>query len=229
MKRSSKLRFVAAGVVLAWTAVAAPPIAAAERDVRVINTAAEPVPVAVQGTATVTGGVQVTNDAANPVPTVALGTTQVSGNVNVQNSSVNPLHVVAPAPAAEEFFARNGLLTLANGETVATAEFDVPPGKRLIVRTVSAYSQAAAFTYDGIDLAHFFGGNPHSESSPDIYLPLHQNSPGSRTWSGTAAVTFAEDDKMTIRARRVADDPLGNVSLYWAVMGTLVDAPSPTR
>ena len=64
-------KVVVAGAAL--TILCSPALAAAveNKDVRVINTTAEPVPVAVQGTATVSGAVQITN-----TPTVGLDPSQ---------------------------------------------------------------------------------------------------------------------------------------------------------
>jgi hypothetical protein len=58
-----------------------------KQDVRVVNTAAEAVPVAIQGTATVTGGVQVTN-----TPTVGLDPAR--NGVQIVNPATAPVRVV---------------------------------------------------------------------------------------------------------------------------------------
>ena len=63
-------KVVVAGAALAILCLPALAAAAENKDVRVVNTTAEPVPVAVQGTATVSGTVQITN-----TPTVAVAGT----------------------------------------------------------------------------------------------------------------------------------------------------------
>lgn len=80
--------------------------------------------------------VQVVNTPADPVPTAAQGTTLVGGNVAVTNDFTNPIGVRdADNPAKQPFQVQvNGSFT---GDTV-NLFFTVPPGKQLVIEQVTA-------------------------------------------------------------------------------------------
>ena len=125
MERSlTRLALAAAALTTAvWPAWAA--AAENKQDVRVVNTAAEPVPVAVQGTATVTGGVEVTN-----TPLVTVDTT-------------TPL-AVRDVDRARQPFQQTGFVTFNPDATNAFADIDVPHGKRLVVEYVDGKAELPA-------------------------------------------------------------------------------------
>src|SRR5207253_6881797 len=64
---------------------------AASGQVVVANTSAHPLPVAPQGTTSITGSVGINNTGANPVPVAVQGET--TGSVRVTNTGDNPLPV----------------------------------------------------------------------------------------------------------------------------------------
>jgi hypothetical protein len=133
--RSGRLAAAAAGAAVAALLVAVPLQAAPppKDDVRVINTTAEPVPVAVQGTPPVT----VANSAAQAVPT---------------------RNVDDPARTAVQ---RTALLIVAAGTKFgSTPMYTVPAGKRLVIETGSVQSMLhAGVTNAMVNIRTFLGGN----------------------------------------------------------------------
>ena len=111
----------------------APPITA----VQVINTPADPVPTAAQGTTLVGGSVGVTNTANNPVPTAAQGTTIVGGNVAVTNDLTNPVVVRDADNPAKQAFQYDAIAPIAAGSDAVSFLFGVPIGQRLVVQYVT--------------------------------------------------------------------------------------------
>src|SRR5688572_4201762 len=111
----------------------APPITA----VQVINTPAEPVPTAAQGTTLVGGNVAVTNTANNPVPTVAQGTTLVGGNVAVTNNLTNPAVVRDADNPARQAFQFDEIAAIPAGSDAVNFFFSVPIGQRLVIQHVT--------------------------------------------------------------------------------------------
>ena len=92
-----------------------------DKDVRVINTTAEPVPTAAQGTTTISGNVAVTN-----TPTVNLGGGSIS--INNFNDGQQPFQAAA-----------NGTQNGTNVSTISVA--NVPAGKRLVIEFISVSAQ----------------------------------------------------------------------------------------
>jgi hypothetical protein len=112
----------------------APPISA----VQVVNTPADPVPTAAQGTTLVGGNVAVTNTANNPVPTAAQGTTLVGGNVAVTNDLTNPVVVRDADQPAKQAFQADEIAPIAAGSDAVAFFFSVPIGHRLVIQHVTA-------------------------------------------------------------------------------------------
>ena len=92
-----------------------------DKDVRVINSTAEPVPTAAQGTTTISGNVAVTN-----TPTVNIGGGSIS--VNNFNDGRQPFQAAA-----------NGTQNGTNVSTLGVA--NVPAGKRLVIEFISVSAQ----------------------------------------------------------------------------------------
>src|SRR5207253_626289 len=110
---------VAAGLAaIALTPAAAAPPAASDKDVRVVNTPAEPVPVAVQGTPTV--------------------------GISASANTVRIAPPAAPLPVQEsEFAGRQPVQVFKHveplGFDLTQPIYTVPAGKRLVIEDVSAY------------------------------------------------------------------------------------------
>ena len=104
-----------------------------DKDVRVINTTAEPVPTAAQGTTTISGNVAVTN-----TPTVNLAP-GASISVSNFNDGQQPFQAAA-----------NGTQNGTNVSTINVA--NVPAGKRLVIEFISVSAQVPPGQH--LELAH---------------------------------------------------------------------------
>jgi hypothetical protein len=121
---------------------------AADKDVVVVNTPAQPVPTTVQGT----------------VQTNVQGTVQTAVQGTVQTSIVGTVSVQDVDHPARQPFADIKAISFDDGEAQDFTEFDpVPAGKRLVIETVTLRAQAAAgqiwdvtmfVTTNGITIAH---------------------------------------------------------------------------
>ena len=120
-----------AAIVLAG----APAFAAENKDVRVVNTPAEAIPVSATGTVALAPGTQV--GVAGPVALTP--DTQVSltpeTQVGVANTAANPLHVVASA-AQPDVFVRSEEIPLEADQTIGFGFITVPSDKRLVIEQV---------------------------------------------------------------------------------------------
>ena len=133
---------VACAAALAVIVLAgAPAFAVENKDVRVVNTPAEAIPVNATGTVALAQGTQV--GVAGPVSLTP--DTQVSltpgTQVGVANTAANPLHVVAAAAVPDVFVRRVGIQILEDAG-VGQALIEVPEGKRLVIEQVAAMMTA---------------------------------------------------------------------------------------
>ncbi|MDX6594254.1 MAG: hypothetical protein QOJ13_3450 [Gaiellales bacterium] len=78
----------------------------------------------------------VTNTAANPVPVAPQGTTQVAGTVNVANQPEPPAPEPKPRPIQKRF---EGTISDENHGAFATVAYNVPAGKILTVEYGQLY------------------------------------------------------------------------------------------
>ena len=130
----------------------------AGRDVRVINTPTEPVPVTLNGTGTVKGDVNVLNTPDVKVvnsPTVKVDTTQ-------------PLRVVdAAAVAREPFQTSVELRPNFAGDRHGITTFHIPTGKRMVIEHISAWlnRRGGVFIDDGLGEAL---------EGPTLSLPIRE-------------------------------------------------------
>jgi hypothetical protein len=136
-----------------------------KNDVRVVNTPAESVPVAVQGTASVAGTVEVTN-----VPTVRFDTNQVV-----------PVRLLETAPS-ETFFVEAGL-----GAAGSRRLLTVPEGRIAVIEHVSARVSSPVGTVPEVQITTLVADSAGSVSYPGIhFLQLHyggtQNYFSSEAW-----------------------------------------------
>jgi hypothetical protein len=81
--------------------------------------------------------VQVVNTPADPVPTAAQGTTLVGGNVAVTNDLTNPVGVRDADNPAKQPFQEQGSAAFVNSDIV-NLFFTVPAGKQLVIEQVTA-------------------------------------------------------------------------------------------
>jgi len=105
-----------------------------EKDVRVVNTAAERIPVSATGTVGLEAGTQV---GVSGEVSLAPGT-----RVDVSNTPDNPMHVVA-TPEAREPYQRTANLDWVEGAPNAFAGIEVPEGKRFVIEFIGANVESA--------------------------------------------------------------------------------------
>ena len=108
--------------------------------------------------------VVVVNTPAQPVPTTVQGTVQTAVQGTVQTSIVGTVSVKDVDDPARHPFADIKVISFDDGEAQDDTEFDpVPAGKRLVIETVTLRSQAAAgqiwdvimfVTTNGAPIAH---------------------------------------------------------------------------
>ena len=126
------------------------------KEVKIINTAAEPVPVAVQGISAVSGGVQVTNAASAAIPVVL----QPSDLTHLGRRASDSVTLFASS--LDDYFGR-----ALPGGTRETS-WQVPAGKVLIVTDV-VYHGAVSGTPANISLnVEIFNPNGSIESRPFV-------------------------------------------------------------
>lgn len=170
--------------------------------------------------------VQVMNTTANPVPVSVQGSLSVSGNVSVTNSV---LHVDALNDILNEpyFVSRSG--AFGASETFVEKVFDIPDGKRLIIETITV---RAALDAPGVAFVQFGYVNAQSvQESGELSMQAQGTIPGtfvSSFWlAGTHPVKFRVDavvgktDELHFFLRRSAVGGTWNV----LVAGYLVPLP----
>jgi hypothetical protein len=88
-----------------------------KQDVRVINTPTEAVPVALQGTATVTGGVQILNPPTAPVPVTGRFLAAVPASAFSKGAWAWPTVISGPDPVGTRYAITS--VTVTNGDSTA--------------------------------------------------------------------------------------------------------------
>jgi hypothetical protein len=203
MERSlGQLALAAAGALT----ILCPAAWAADKDVRVVNTAAEAVPVTVQGAATVTGGVQVTNTTSNPVPVV--------GQVDVRP----PL----PQPLGGTVF---GTLTSAGGYYLENWTYTVPAGKQAVITYVGIKVRVPIGSNVQLEYKYLPAGGSSVDETTVTMNPKKIESivfGGYEDWSDTQFPQIYLSAGTTLRGTAYADAS-GSGQLYFS--GYLVDAP----
>jgi hypothetical protein len=117
--------------------------ATAKQDVRVVNTTAEAVPVAVQGTTTVSGGVEVTN-----TPSVQIVNPETAPVPVRVNSALTHVGVLASDVVTLRFIAGLLAITEIRSDGSTSTFTTVPAGKALVITDVdcSAIGDAGDIT-----------------------------------------------------------------------------------
>ena len=180
--------------------------AAADKDVRVINTTADAVPVAVQGTATVTGGVTIGNAASHPVPVV--------GEVTVRS----PL----PQPLGMTVF---GTLTSAGGYYLENWTYTVPAGKQAVITYVGIKVRVPIGSNVQLEYKYLPTGGSTLDETTVTMNPKKVDSivfVGYEDWWDTQFPQIYLSAGTTLRGTAYADAS-GSGQLY--LSGYLVDAP----
>ena len=206
---------VSALAVLAVVLLLANPLviqaAPTDKDVRVINTTAEPVPTAAQGTTTIAGNVSVTN-----TPTVNL-----APGSSVAVTAATPLRVVDVNNGIQPFQKYVGATN--TGTNVHTFSLGtVPAGKRLVIEFVSAHGQVPAGEH--VELFHLntvagpFGGATH-----DLLVQAQPAAvSGDAIFRASQQVRIYADPGTTVTAL-IRTSTLGTTTCAIAISGYLVD------
>jgi hypothetical protein len=219
MSRKKKgLVWAALGFAILWVSLvlAVPSTSQADggmgsRDVRVINTSAEPVPVT--GTVNVGTLQPVAVSSLPPVAVATLPAVQLSGPIVVRDPESNRTP-----------FLHATVLSLSDGQSFSQTEmFTVPQGKRLVLECVSfkvsVYSQST-----GVDVFCNLDGSPTY-----AWIPVPLSKQGSTgpydVYSGVInpSLRMISGAQMSLVFRRLGDlqPTIGNVTF----MGYLVDMP----
>jgi hypothetical protein len=179
-----------------------------DRDVRVVNTAAEAVPVA--------GGVSITN---SPAVTV-----QNTANVLVTNAEAAPVLARDVDRPSRQPFSRRVSMIIPAGQTFGGSpdlEFTVPAGKVLVIESVSFKVETQA---DQSVIAAFaaYSGNV----ATDYFVPLAVTPLAGLHYHQAAASfkVYADGGRPVWGAVRLSHNVSG-AAVWFSVAGHLVDAP----
>ena len=185
-------------------------------DVRVVNSSAQPVPTAAQGTTTITGAVSISN-----TPTVNLGP---SSTVQLAYTPSNPLPVRDADPARQPF--QNSASATqdegTNGSTITIAT--VPAGKRLVIEFLSAVAQMPPGQHLVVcqinTIAPPFGGLTHELLINE--QPAFVN--GDALFRASQQVRLYANPGSQVRALMTRDSSAGQALFLATLSGYLVDA-----
>ena len=132
--------------------------------------------------------VRVVNTAANPVPVALQGTAQIAGSVNVVNTPTVKVDTTDALPVQDLYAARNAV----QGALTQSIDYDVPAGKRLVIQFISIEAAGAAAGSDPVVyLRTSLNGNSISHRLPVVFST---SSAGSSFWKAAHEVTFYCDD-----------------------------------
>ena len=132
--------------------------------------------------------VRVVNTAANPVPVTLQGTSQITGDVNVVNTPTVKVDTTDALPVQDLYAARNAV----QGGMAPSVGYDVPAGKRLVIQFISIDASGAAAGSDpGVYLRTRLNGNFISHRLP---VSFSSSSAGFSFWKAAHEVTFYCDD-----------------------------------
>lgn len=120
--------------------------AVADKDVRVINTAAEPVPVIAQGTTNIAGNVSIANTPTVNSKQSGAWNVGITGTptVEVGNEASNPVLTRDVDRPTAQPFQYVAIVTLGEGDGGQNTEIPVPSGKLLVIEQVSAFAIVSA-------------------------------------------------------------------------------------
>ena len=119
---------------------------AAYKDVKIVNTPAEAVPVAVQGTTNVAGSVSISNTPTVNSKQSGAWSVGIAGTptVEVGNAAGNPVLTRDVDRPTAQPFQYEAVLTIEDGIQGGNAAIPVPSGKLLVIENVSAFGTAPA-------------------------------------------------------------------------------------
>ena len=167
-------------------------------------------------TAPLSAPVTVVNTTANPVPVAVAGTVNVGGTLNVSisdNSATNPLQVHDVDNAPRTPYAQTKRLSFNPSDRAILGNFDVPAGKRLIIESFSIFGklpsgmklvEASVNAFQGgeqFGTQHFapvFTGNTEETFEPGVFI-VNSGLMNLDAVAGTGTITVhLERDHITI-------------------------------
>jgi hypothetical protein len=195
-----------------------------DRDVRVVNSTSEPVPVVVQGTATVSGSVSVAGVSSVAVTNNPNVTVTNTPNVSVANAPGNPVLVRDVDRAARQPYAMWVVGTMPAGQLASNApDFTrtVPAGKVLVIETVSMRIETQA-DQQAIGGFGFRSGGVYNEH----YLPLRVTALGGLLYhESIESVKVYADPSTDVWSYVRLNTNVSGTTVRFNFSGYLVDAP----
>jgi hypothetical protein len=195
---------VARALVLS-AALAAPGLGAeVGKDVRVVNTPQESIPVTASGTVALAAGTQ----------------------VQVANTAANPVHVTGPAEARQLYMQDADIRWGDGGSTHEFVEITVPAGKRFVIEYIGAQVVGPSWhDPEGVEftIRTFANG---TTSSASFSFPAQLSRLSQPSYSFAERVQLYQDgDSWNMRVggiRQTTEGPMGG---HFFVSGYLVDLP----
>lgn len=202
----------------------APAFAVENKDVRVVNTPAERIPVEATGTVALAPGAQVgVAGFVHLAPFTGPVSLPPGTEVNVANTAESPLHVVATAPAAVTLVRQ---VTLEWDNALGWADIDVPAGKRLVIeylggRVLSSGGMTVDFRILPVVLG---GGAEFLYAAPG--RQLNTNPELSHVYQFTEAVRLYHDGSMgTLRVGAIKSEGEEPALATVSLSGYLINTP----
>jgi hypothetical protein len=186
-------------------------------------------------TTSLSAPVTVVNTTANPVPVA--GTVNVSGTANVtisDNSPTNPLHVRDVDNAPRTAFAQTKKLTFNGPDRAVLGNFDVPAGKRLVIESFSVFGKLPSGNELVASSINAFQGN--EQFGTQHYAPVFTGNTEETFEPGVFIVSsgnihleaVAGAGTVTVRLERdhiIGLSTIPPFSFDVSITGYLVDAP----
>ena len=216
----SRHRFPAVAAVLVAALVSGPRLSAAadtSKDVKVVNTPAESIPVTATGTVGLAAGTQV--GISGPV-SLAPG-----ANVEVSNTPDSPLHVVAPEPVRVPF-QRSVDFHFLDGTPSSIMSITVPAGKRLVVELIGGIVETAEGTQVDFAMSPVANGGGGTFYFPGVESRVTSGAfPRAYHFSASVRAYHDGGSPMYVAAFRPWLEPWGPATGRFVVSGYLVDRP----
>lgn len=202
------------------TGLASPP--PGDKDVRVVNTTSEPVPVAVQGTATVSGSVTVAGISSVNVTNSPSVTVTNTPSVSVANVAGNPVLVRNVDRGAGQPFSMPVVAVIPAGTTASSPiEFTVPAGKCLVIETVSLRVEATP-GQEVLGAIAFRSGGIYT----DFFIPLSVTTlTGISFHQATQPIKVYADASTPVWGYIRLNTNVSGTVVRFSVSGYLVDVP----
>jgi hypothetical protein len=187
--------------------------------VNVVNTPANPVPVSLQGTSTVSGNVAVTNTSSNPVPVT------IPSNVSV--IVVNPADL-AKAQGIQHPYQHREICEFTIGTSECLRTFQTPANQRLVVEYISSNcGMDAGLQLQKLEITTQLGGpnitTPHYVTAPDpVITPF-----GAAIYTFGQTVRLYADQNSPIQVMGVTSGVVSSAgtSCFVSFSGQAIDTP----